>query len=140
VGDRDLARDVVQDTALRAFNNLHRYRPGHRFSTWYFRIGINLAISAKRRQRLDQRAREAASRNVASQAGPLEELLAGEEQERLSSAVASLPERYRRILAMRYADELGCKEIARRLGTTPNTISIVLFRAKQRLREELGLL
>jgi RNA polymerase sigma-70 factor (ECF subfamily) len=138
-GDRETARDLVQDAALRAFKNLHRYREGYRFSTWFFRIGINLAISSRRRERLDQRVRESSTAEVRSDDGPLERLMVREDLLRLKTAVAGLPERYQKIVRMRYGEELGCKEIAERLGTTPNTVSIVLFRAKQRLKEELEL-
>jgi len=136
-GDREAARDLVQDAALRAYKNLHRYREGYRFSTWFFRIGINLAISSKRRARLDQRARELIREETREDSGPLDGLLAREDLHLLRKAVDSLPDRYRLMIRLRYGEEMGCKEIAAKLGTTPNTVSIVLFRAKQRLREEL---
>jgi RNA polymerase sigma-70 factor (ECF subfamily) len=140
--DREQAKDLVQETVLRAFKNLHRYEDGHRFSTWFFRIGVNLAISARRRAQLEQRileeeepARQAAARTSLT---PLEVVLWKEDKERLSRALSQLPERYQSILALRYAEGLSCKEVAERLNTTPNTVSIILFRAKQRLKEELA--
>jgi len=138
-GDRERARDLVSDTVLRAYKNLARYRQGYRFSTWFFRIGINLAISAKRRERLDKKARHILREQAKESKEPLDLLQAEEEQARLKQAVSHLPDRYRRILALRYGSELGCKEIAERLHTTANSVSIVLFRAKERLRKELGI-
>lgn len=138
MGDRERARDLVQDTALRAYSHLHRYRSGHRFSTWFFRIGINLALSAKRRERLEGRVRsELRGGDGGDAQGPLDHLMQEEEREQLRRAVAGLPDRYREVLRLRYGEEMPCKEIAARMETTANTVSIVLFRAKQRLREEL---
>ncbi len=55
VGDRDLARDIVRETVFRAQRKLHLYREQYRFSTWFFRIGVNLAITNRRRRLLEQR-------------------------------------------------------------------------------------
>lgn len=137
-GDPDTARDLVQDATLRAFKNLHLYRADHRFSTWFFRIGINLAISKRRRQKLDQRVRQRlAPPDADALPGPVESTLLREDGERLARAIRRLPDRYQEIIRLRYSDELSCKEIARRMDTTPNSVSIVLFRAKQKLRKDL---
>lgn len=138
--DRHQLRDWVQDAVLRAYQNLHRYRDEHRFSTWFFRIGVNLAISTKRRARNEQRfmdsARAGADAELA-QESPLEGLLAVEDASSLKSAMLTLPARYQKILKMRYAEDQSCTAIAEALGTTANTVSIILFRAKQRLRAVL---
>lgn len=140
--DRDHAKDLVQETVLRAWKNLDRYKDGHRFSTWFFRIGVNLAISARRRTQLELRLMEPGTprgphERLTPPKTPIEALLLKEDATRLQSALGMLPERYRKILALRYGDGLSCKEIAEMLETTANTISIILFRAKQRLKEDL---
>lgn len=138
-GDRERARDLVQDAILRAYRHLDRYEVTHKFSTWFFRIGVNLAISARRRANLEHKFQETEGRQEESAEvdAPLVRAMRQEDAGRLRDAVARLPDRYRDVLEMRYGRELGCKEIAERLGTTPNTISIILFRAKQRLKEDL---
>ena len=137
-GSRDLARDWAQDAVLRAYRNLHLFREGHRFASWFFRIGVNLALSAKRREKLDARARDAASLAGTSRddASPLDQLIEEEDLALLRGRIAALPERYQEVMRLRYGDGLSCGDIAQRLRTTPNTISIVLFRAKQKLRED----
>ncbi len=141
-GDRERARDLVQDTILRAFEHLDRYVEEHRFSTWFFRIGVNLAISTRRRLRLEQRVRDAAEGDpgtgIDKSPSSLEGLARREEAQALARAVGRLPPRYLEIVRMRYQDGLSCQEIARRLSSTANTVSLILFRAKQRLREELS--
>jgi RNA polymerase sigma-70 factor (ECF subfamily) len=140
--DPDHARDLAQETVLKAWKSLNLYDGKHRFSTWFFRIGVNLAISVRRRAQLEARLKESADpRSPAARLtppeSPVEAVLLKEDTERLREAIAALPDRYKKILSYRYVEELSCKEIAERLGTTPNTVSIVLFRAKQRLKGDL---
>lgn len=140
--DRDHARDLVQETVLKAWKSLDLYDGKHRFSTWFFRIGVNLAISVRRRAQLLVKLKEsgdprAPAARLTPPESPVEAALLKEDADRLRVAIAALPDRYKRMLEYRYVEELTCKEIAERLDTTPNTVSIVLFRAKQRLKEDL---
>ena len=97
-GDRERAQDLVQDTFLRAYERLDQYVETHRFSTWLFRIGINLAISFRRRLKIEQRTLEEA--RACPDAGqdrapqPIEDLARKEEATALRAAIGRLPERY----------------------------------------------
>jgi RNA polymerase sigma-70 factor, ECF subfamily len=140
-GERERAHDLVQDTFLRAYERLDQYVATHRFSTWLFRIGINLAISFRRRLKIEQRTLEEAracpdvGQDRAPQ--PVEDLARKEEAAALRVAIGRLPERYQSVIRLRYFDGLSCATIARRLKTSANVVSLILFRARQRLREEL---
>jgi RNA polymerase sigma-70 factor (ECF subfamily) len=140
-GDRERAQDLVQDTFLRAYERLDQYVETHRFSTWLFRIGINLAISFRRRLKIEQRTLEDA--RAVPDAGqdkgrqPHEDAQAKEEATALQAALGRLPERYQTVVRLRYFEGLSCAVIAKRLRTTANVVSLILFRARQRLREEL---
>jgi RNA polymerase sigma-70 factor (ECF subfamily) len=140
-GDRERAHDLVQDTFLRAYERLDQYVETHRFSTWLFRIGINLSISFRRRLKIEQRsieeARASADAGRSGSPQPIEELERKEDAAALRAAIARLPERYRAVVRLRYFEGLSCATIARRLKTTANVVSLILFRARQRLREEI---
>jgi RNA polymerase sigma factor (sigma-70 family) len=69
---------------------------------------------------------------------PLTAVLAREGQERVRTAVARLPDRYRIVLALRYYGDLGYDEIATQLGLTRNHVAILIFRGKQALRRLLS--
>ena len=137
VRDRDRAQDLVQETVLRAWRNLSLYREEFRFSTWLFRIGSNLAISHLRRAGLEARYLRESDAPIADNHSPLDALILQEDRGRLRKALQALPARQREVMQMRYGEECSVQEIAARLSTTPNTISILLFRAKARLKEEL---
>ncbi|MAG57850.1 MAG: hypothetical protein CMJ83_16320 [Planctomycetes bacterium] len=134
---RDLAEaeDIVQEAVLRAWRHLDRFREG-RFTTWFFRIGINQAISGvRRRARLQRLLTDLARPSDEAVADPL---IADEDHRRLRIAVSALPERSRGVLELRYRQGLEVKEIAARLGTTPNAISLLLFKARRRLRASIA--
>ncbi|HYC78658.1 MAG TPA: sigma-70 family RNA polymerase sigma factor [Planctomycetota bacterium] len=141
-GDREKARDLAQEAALRAYEHLDRYVEEHKFSTWYFRIGVNLAISSRRRTRLEERTFQDRARKSGAgyDDGPSAFELAARDEETaaVTKALDRLPARYARVVRLRFLDGLSCQEIARRLKATPNVVSLILFRAKQRLREELS--
>jgi RNA polymerase sigma-70 factor (ECF subfamily) len=47
--DRELAEDLAQEAFVRAFNNLGRYDPSYKFSSWLFKVAYNLTIDHLRR-------------------------------------------------------------------------------------------
>src|SRR5258705_9822293 len=51
VRDRELARDLAQETFLRVYERLDQFDPSRRFGPWLFRIGVNLALDYLRRRR-----------------------------------------------------------------------------------------
>ena len=144
VGDVELARDVTQDTFLRAHRFLDRYQKTFRFSTWLFRIGVNLGLSRLRRNRLESEvfsARGIAHHGLLRQGGesnPINELLREERARQVLDGIRDLSDRYRTVLLMRYQDGMACRDIGRELGISANSVSIILHRAKAKLKEFLG--
>ena len=143
VGDVERTEDVVQETFLRAIRFIERYDASFRFSTWLFRIGVNLGISSIRRRRLEFDvfspagiAHHGLLRNNGSES-PVNELLRAEQGQRVMAAIGDLSERYRTILTMRFAEGMSCRDIGQQLGISANSVSIVLHRCKLRLREHL---
>lgn len=143
VGDADTARDVTQDTFLRAHQFLDRYQKSFRFSTWLFRIGVNLGISRLRRNRLESEVFSA--RGIAhygllrggGESSPIDDVLREERARQVLDGIRDLSDRYRTVLLMRYRDGMPCREIGRDLGISANSVSIILHRAKAKLKEFL---
>ena len=143
VGDAELARDVTQETFLRAFQFIDRYRKNFKFSTWLFRIGVNLGISKLRRGKLenDVFSTEGIAHygifNKKSSAAPDEQAVMEERAASVVKAVGELSDRYRTVLLMRYSDGLSCRDIGQELGISANSVSIILHRSKMKLKEFL---
>lgn len=141
------AEDVVQETYLKAFAQLDRFRGEARFSTWITRIAINTARMQTRRAR-PLKEYDTVAENTPD-AGTLmpfpgqdpdrPEAALGRAQMRvlLEEAVASLPTELRLPFLMREAENMSVLAIATDLSLNPVTVKTRLFRARRRLRTAL---
>ncbi|MBP5541013.1 MAG: sigma-70 family RNA polymerase sigma factor [Bacteroidales bacterium] len=139
------ADDLTIETFGKAFCQLHTYTPKNTFSTWLFSIASNNGIDFIRRQRLEQVSLNALSvRNEDDQyefplpsdsPNPEQQLINKQRAEKLREVVAQLKPRYRKVIEMRYYDELSYEEIAERLRIPLGTVKIHLRRARLLLAE-----
>jgi RNA polymerase sigma factor (sigma-70 family) len=125
VGDVELARDAVHDAFVQAVRHRRRYRGGDDIEPWLWRIVVNAA----RKRRRGGTEISAASVEIAAPATPLN----GD----LRALVASLPERQRQALFLRYYADLDYRSIAEALGVKPGTVAASLHGAHQTLRRRL---
>jgi RNA polymerase sigma-70 factor, ECF subfamily len=127
------AEDVTQETFLRAYENLHRYKRRWAFSTWLFTIARRTGINHGRRRRptTDAKAVEAA-RSPAP--GPLDAMVAEESRSGLWDRAASvLSEEQTTALWLHYVEDMPARAIARVLGRSWASVKVMLFRARKRL-------
>lgn len=138
----DDAEDAVQEAFVKAYGALNRFRAGAAFLPWLLRIVANESRnrrrSAGRRERLALRVvdRVATSPN-ATNASPEDAAVAAERRRALVAAVASLPDRDREVIALRWFAGLGEAEMAVALDVRPGTVKSRLARALERLRAAL---
>jgi RNA polymerase sigma-70 factor (ECF subfamily) len=139
-GDEHDARDIVQDTYLRAYRGLRRFRGDSRFRTWLFRITVNCASSHQSRARRhhhltiasDDSARPAVDAVVADTGAERLSLRAD-----LEAALAALAPKLRAVVVLRDVYDLPHDAIAAELGISPSAAKVRLHRARQQLRERL---
>jgi len=145
VRDPSLAEDLAQETFLKAFRRLHTYDVSFRLSSWLLRIAHNTAIDALRRRRpaplpldLVEAGAEAARLPSSGAADSGERLLTQAELARaLDRALDRLRPEYRRVVVLRYQEELGVEEIARVVGLPVGTVKSHLHRARAELARDL---
>ena len=129
--DADRA-DLESEMVAQLWRAYPRYDAARSFSTWMYRIALNVAISSSRRRRELLRIDEAAT-------APAPDPSSTERDQQLRSLqrfVSSLPP-LDRALVLLYLDERSQKEIAEVLGITESNVSTRIHRIKQRLREQL---
>jgi RNA polymerase sigma-70 factor (ECF subfamily) len=134
--DADEAKDIAQDSFLRAYRRLPDFHPDRPFARWLFVIARNASLDAIRRRR---RAAIFAANDEGPplEAGPEELALRNDEAIRVHAALESLPENYRAVLELYYMSGLRYREIALALGIPIGTVKTYISRAKRRLRDEL---
>lgn len=132
--DGQQAQDLVQEAFLRAFRAASGYRPTARFSTWFYRILVNVCLDCRRKRT------EAGLPDDAEPVDPSSEEEASELKRRhraLHAAIENLPERYRMAVILRHLEQLSLEETAEALDATPKAAERVLAKARERLAKQL---
>jgi RNA polymerase sigma-70 factor, ECF subfamily len=133
---REAAEDVVQRVFAALLENdrklLRSFQGRSSLSTWLIGITRHQALSTVRREK----ARDLPTPPAAAP-GPLEELLRVESEEQVAAALDSLPPRERLLLMLHYRDGLPYAEIAGFLGVSPNSVSPLLERARNRFKANM---
>jgi RNA polymerase sigma-70 factor (ECF subfamily) len=128
--DPHLAEDLAQETFLKAFAGLGKFRADSNFQAWLFRIGHNNFIN----QRRAARARQPFPEHLpAPDEGPLEQALNRESLQLLARAVGRLPAEFRAAFLLRAEEDLSFREIADVLDITEETARWRVFKARQKL-------
>lgn len=140
VNNSEDAEDLTLEAFGKAFNKLRTYVPHHAFSTWLFRIAKNNCIDHIRKKRLhtlsiDEPVEYGSecdfSNNLKAPARtPEEEIIRLQKIEMIREAVQELGGKYRRMIELRYYDELSYSEIAEELDIPLGTVKAQLYRAK----------
>lgn len=143
-GDREEARDLLQETFLRGWRSLtmlQALEPG-RQRAWLFTVARNLVTDAWRGRAVRSSAAAELARveDGVAPAGeePAARAEARERVERLQAAIRDLPESWRVPLVMQTVGGLNSTEISRLLGDPPGTIRYRLSLARGRLAERLA--
>jgi RNA polymerase sigma factor (sigma-70 family) len=128
----------AEDLAARTFEKAWLARDRYRrdlagFSTWLYRIAQNVCADHHRARR-DHLPIDAAMDAPAADS-PEQHVSRDSDFERMARLVASLPERERELIALRYGADLGNLLIARITGLSVSNVSTILHRAVQTLRE-----
>lgn len=145
LGSREEARDAAQETFLRAYRYISRFRPEHDFEAWLYRIAVNVCRDFRRRGRLSSAttasldAEREAGRLAEPACGPEAEtrVLDGERRSLVLRALATLPERERAALVLRDLEGKTSEDVARILGSRPGTVRAQLASARARLKRAL---
>lgn len=134
-GSLEEAEDLAQETFLRAFQQLERFRADGKFSSWLYRIGVNQCLNWRRRERRRENLGREWSAPDAEVAGT------GPEEARVAqvqAALLRLPRKQRAAIVLTVYDGMKHAEAARVLGCSETTVSWRLFAARAKLKRWLG--
>ena len=137
VRNRDDAKDLTQETFLRAYRSRDSFRGEASIYTWIFRIAVNLALNFKERSRISDHSSLDDSPPLYSDSDPLETVKSRELSRSIDGAVKLLPERQRMTFVLRYYEELPFARIAENLGITEGAAKANYHQALKKLRGSL---
>jgi RNA polymerase sigma-70 factor (ECF subfamily) len=136
VRDPGEADDIGQEAFLRVWSRAPSFDPDiARFTTWLYRIVLNLAFDRAKRQPLAP-IDEAADVH-ANGPGPVERLIADEERRILEQAMAGLSERQRGAIALFHMEGLSGEESAHAMNLSAKAFESLLGRARATLKENV---
>lgn len=150
LGDYEEANDCAQETFVKVFCSLKNFRFESTFSTWLYRITVNIcknklkSLEYRYRKKMVwlDKPKETEDNNCLIQIGdgspsPLIELERKEKEMLIQKAINSLPEEQKTIVVLRDIEGLSYEEVAKITGYKLGTMKSKLARARQQLRKRL---
>ena len=140
VRNRSTAEDVLQESFVRAYKNLHRVDQSvDSLAPWLHRIALNLSYNkVNRKSRLFFGLELVADLLESSRLTPDRVAEQDELKRAVWDAIAKLDDRYRVVVVLYYLEELSLTEISQRLQIPKGTVKSRLFYARKSLRHALN--
>ena len=139
LGDRDQAKDVVQDAMIRMWNHRERVEIEGAVS-WLLRVTHNACIDVLRRRKLETKIFEGdadTERVGGGERSPSSLAESSDMMAHLQDAIARLKEPYRSIVVLREIEDFRYEEICGALDLPMSTVKVYLHRARKQLRKTL---
>ena len=141
--NREDALEVSQETFFRAFRKIGGFQGGSTFYTWIYRIAVNLAIDAQRRQKRNPvELRESMDGLLESQnevaRDPFADVHDRELRENLIKAINDLTPEHKAVIVLRTIEGLSYKDIGEILGCSEGTVMSRLHYARKKLHDKLS--
>ncbi len=134
--NREEAEEISQDTFIKAYKNLNKFKGDSKFSTWLYKIGYRTSLDNLKKNKgkynidtID----EVTINKIKATEGVLEEIERKERAEVINNCMLSLPEDERAILWMFYFEELSLKEIIEVTDFSEANVKVKLHRARKSL-------
>lgn len=141
VGDHDAAKDIVQDAFVKVYAALPTFRSEATFATWLYRIVVNLALRARRREGpADQRRVSVETVKDHLHDTTNENLGEPDRHAHVERALHELPTMQRAVIILRHLNGLSTKQVSRILQCSEGTVKTHLFRGLKNLRRKLAYL
>ncbi|MCW8809688.1 MAG: sigma-70 family RNA polymerase sigma factor [Ignavibacteriaceae bacterium] len=131
------AEEVLQDCFLKAFKSLSSFKGESKFSTWFYRIVYNTALtklSSKKRMTETQMSSVEDHFNLESEYGS-DEIEKEDVNQLIHDTISKLPERYSAIITMFYLNEMTIEEISEAMQLSVSNVKVMLHRSRNSMRD-----
>jgi RNA polymerase sigma-70 factor (ECF subfamily) len=128
------AEDVAQDAFIRVYRAAGSFKPQAKFTTWLYRIVVNLCHDQRRKWKLRLSSTEDIDPAAPTEASAVE---TDEMIGRVHAAMDQLPDRQRAALTLYRFEGLSYREVAAAMELSESAVESLIVRAYARLREEL---
>jgi RNA polymerase sigma-70 factor (ECF subfamily) len=135
--DSHRAEDATQETAIRVLQSLAKFDGRSSFKTWTFGIALNVCRESRRKSQRNGGIDLSMAAEPAMPDDPRGDAMeAGEELATLHALLATLPDRQREVVALRYFEAMSVEETAAAMACAEGTVKATLFAALRALRNK----
>tara|TARA_R110002110_G_scaffold164882_3_gene365095 strand:- start:39 stop:617 length:579 start_codon:yes stop_codon:yes gene_type:complete len=134
--NREEAEEVSQDTFIKAYKSMGRFKGDSKFSTWIYRIAYNTSLDRLKKNRKhfnDVAIDEFTEHQVKTMDNALSQLENEERNQAIQKCLAQLPSDDAFMLTLYYFEDQSLDEISKVIGLTPNNVKVKLFRSRKKL-------
>ena len=136
IKNREEAEEVAQDTFIKVYKSLKKFKGESKFSTWIYKIAYHSSLDRIKKNKKFQRnvaINEFTEFEVKTIDNALDRLEEDERKKALQDCIDLLPNDDGFLLTLFYYEELSLEEIAKIVGLTPNNVKVKLFRSRKKL-------
>lgn len=144
IKNREEAEEVSQDTFIKVFKNLNKFKGKSKFSTWIYRVAYNTCLDRIKKLKREFNVvtiDEFTENQVKSLDNALDQIINDERKQDIQKCLQLLPSDDSFLLTLFYFEELSLEEISKVVGLTANNVKVKLFRSRKKLttilREQL---
>jgi len=130
------AEEAAQDTFIKVYKSLNKFKGDSKFSTWIYRVAYNTCLDRlkkNKRQAYTVEINEYTEHQVKTLDNALDQLEAKEREQSIQDCLALLPSEDSFLLTLYYFEELSLDEIGKIVGLKPNNVKVKLFRSRKKL-------
>lgn len=140
VKNTDEAEEAAQDTFVKVFRSLEKFKGESKFSTWIYRVAYNTCLDRIKKYKtapLEIAIDDYGTRQLRATENVLDTLADEERHRAVQECLQQLPGEDAFLLTLYYFEEQSLEEIAKIIGIKPNNVKIKLFRCRKKLGEIL---
>jgi len=136
INNREEAEEVAQDTFIKAFNSLGRFKGDSKFSTWLYKIAYNTSLDRLKKNKKEEGVvpiDEFTASFVKTTENAFEALVEQERKQLIQDCLQQLPGEESFLLTLYYFEDQNLDEIAKIMDITANHVKVKLFRSRKKL-------
>ncbi|WP_299552102.1 sigma-70 family RNA polymerase sigma factor [Seonamhaeicola sp.] len=138
--NREEAEEVAQDTFIKVYKSLNRFKGDSKFSTWVYKVAYNTSLDRLKKNKKylnNVTIDEFTQHQVKTINNALDTLENKEREQAIQRCINLLPGDDSFLLTLYYFEEQSLEEISKTMGLTPNNVKVKLFRSRKKLAKIL---
>ncbi len=136
VKNREEAEEVSQDTFIKVYKSLNKFKGNSKFSTWIYRVAYNTCLDRIKRIKREYNVvaiDEFTEHHVKTLDNALDQMEEQEHKDKIQQCLQLLPSDDSFLLTLYYFEEQSLEEISKVVGLTANNVKVKLFRSRKKL-------